>query len=438
MGAPRWQELHKGKIVTPEHAAAAIRSGDTVIAGMGPLAPISILRALADRRDELRGVKLTGSSASTPLPFWTEPGWEESILAAPNFTSPITRPGLDQRFLDFMPVDYHLMPKVSKVDVVLTTVSAPDRNGYCSFGGALWYHKPYVYTAREVIAEVDDTFIHTFGDNHIHVSDIDYLVERREPAATFNMREAPGEAVPSIRATAKNAASLIEDGDTFQIGTGIISVAVAEFLLDRKDLGIHSEIMPQSMVELVLAGVANGRRKTLHPHKAVSASLTVPDPDLMEAVNGNPAFELYSLSYVTDPRVIAAHDNMVAVNTALAIDLSGQVAAESLGHRIWSGAGGQFNFVLGAMLSKGGRSVTVLQSTARGGAVTRIVPRFEPGTLVTVPRNYVDYVVTEHGIVRLSGKTQRERAEALISIADPQFRDELWAEARRLYWPSES
>jgi 4-hydroxybutyrate CoA-transferase len=229
------------------------------------------------------------------------------------------------------------------------------------------------------------------------------------------------------------AASLIRDGDTVQMGIGGISESIGYFLMDKNDLGIHSEIMTVTHVELVKRGVATGQYKTLNKGKAVAA-MVVGSADLA-FVNNNPAFELYSVLHTNSLLTIAAQNHQVAVNSTLAIDLTGQAAAEGFGPQMYSGIGGQMTFMMGAMYSKGGRSIMVLPATAKKGQVSRIVPMLEPGSTITTPRQYTDFVVTEFGIVNLQGKTQRQRAEALIDIAHPDFQPELKKAAHKMYWP---
>ena len=311
-------------------------------------------------------------------------------------------------------------------------VSPPDEKGYCSFGNALWYNKDVAKNAKVFVAEVDPTFIRTHGDNWIHVSEIDYLVEETKPFPVGTAAP-PEEERGTLEVIGEFAASLIRDGDTVQMGIGAISEAIGLFLMDRNDLGIHSELMTASHVELVKRGVATGQYKTMHKGKAVAA-MVVGSADL-EYVNNNPAFELYSVLYTNAIPTIAVQNHQVAVNSTLAIDLTGQAAAESLGPQMYSGIGGQMTFMIGAMYSKGGRSIMVLPSTAKKGQLSRIVPMLEPGSTLTTPRQYMDFVITEFGIVNLQGKTQRQRAEALISIAHPDFRPELMKQAKKLFWP---
>ena len=292
-----------------------------------------------------------------------------------------------------------------------------------------------------MLAEVNKNLIRTYGDNFIHVSEIDYFVEHtptgRPPGATDMLGRkttGPGEIEKTI---SQYVASLIKDGDVLEIGVGGAAEWIPQLgALDNKlDLGWHSENTPRGIPTLIREGVITGKRKTLHPGKAIATAVGGGTKEEMDFINMNPLFEVYGSDYVLSPRVIASNDNIVAINSALMVDLGGQIAAESFGPTTVGGTGGQLAFAIGANLSKGGRSIVAFPSTARDGAVSRIVPFLEAGTIITVPRTLADIIVTEYGIANLRGKTQRERSQELIGIAHPDFRAELGKEARRLYWP---
>lgn len=434
-----WQHRYKDKIVTAEQAAAMVKSGDVVRLSIGK-PPIPVVNALARRNGELEDVTVVQCYPIYAHEIWNEPGFDRSFRRVVDYVGAGCRKGMQSRHVDFLPLDYPQYPKQLEegrtntwsADVVFGVVSPPDRHGFVSFGNALWYSKDLAKSARLFVAEVDPTLIRTHGDNFLHVSEIDWLVEETEPLLV-STPPPPTEERGTAEVIAEFAASLIRDGDTVQMGIGAISESIGLFLMDRNDLGIHSEIMTVSHVELVKKGVATGKHKSLHPDKAVAAMI-VGAADL-EYVNDNPAFELYSVLYTNAIPTIAAQHHQVAVNSTIALDLTGQAAAESFGPLMYSGIGGQMAFMIGALYSKGGRSILVLPSTARKGAVSRIVPHLEPGSTITTPRQYVDYVVTEFGIANLQGKTQRQRAEALIELAHPDFRPELGKAARKLFWP---
>jgi 4-hydroxybutyrate CoA-transferase len=289
------------------------------------------------------------------------------------------------------------------------------------------------------IAEVNKNLIRTYGDNYVHVSEISYFVEHvstgRVPGTGTLASRQPKAPEPYVKRIAENVGQLIRDGDTLQIGIGRTTEPLLRMgmLNGRKDIGWHSEATPPGVIAMVRQGVINGSRKTLNPGKCVVTSIGGGSKEEMEWVNMNPLFLLVDVSYLEDIRVIAAHDNYVAINNALMVDLGGQIASETLGTRLMSQAGGQIPFVFGATMSKGGRSITCLPSTAQGGKVSRIVPTLPQGTVVTIQRNLADYIVTEYGVARIKGKTLRQRAQALINIAHPDFREELKREAKKLF-----
>ena len=306
------------------------------------------------------------------------------------------------------------------LDVVLMQVSPPDAHGFVSLGTTVDCTLTAVRCARVVIAEVNDQVPRTHGDTFIHVSRISSVVESSHPLLEV-CTEPPSELHLQV---ARNVASMIPDGATLQTGIGGISQAVLMCLGDKRDLGIHTEMCPDGVIDLIESGVINGQRKSLHRGKAV-ASFVLGSRRLFDFIHENASFEFRSISYTNDPFVVAQNDRMVAINSALQVDLTGQVCADSLGTKPYSGFGGQLDFIRGASRSHGGIPIIALPSIAMGGAVSRIVPVLEPGAGVVTSRADVHYVVTEHGIAYLHGKTLRERAEALIAIADPKFRNEL-------------
>lgn len=434
-----WQHRYEDKVLSAEQAAGLVQSGQLVRLHIGK-PPIPILNALAARNGALKDVTLIQCYPLHDHPIWNEAVYDESFNRIVDYVGAGCREGMKQHYVDFLPLDYPQYAKQAEqgrtntwnADVFYGVVSPPDEKGYCSFGSALWYNRDVARAARCFVAEVDPSFIRTHGDNWIHVSEIDHLVEESLPFP-LGTPPPPDEEQGTLEVIGEFASTLIRDGDTVQMGIGAISEAIGLFLTDRNDLGIHSEIMTASHVELVKRGVATGKYKTAHAGKAVAA-MVVGGADL-EFVHDNPAFELYSVLYTNSLLTIAAQHHQVAVNSTLSMDLTGQAAAESLGPQMYSGIGGQMTFMMGAMYSPGGRSIMVLPSTARKGTLSRIVPTLEPGSTLTTPRQYADYVVTEFGIVNLQGKTQRQRAEALISIAHPDFQPELKNAARKMFWP---
>ncbi|TAK31590.1 MAG: acetyl-CoA hydrolase/transferase family protein [Chloroflexota bacterium] len=437
-----WQDEYRKKMVTPEEAVQVIKSGDRIAFAYG-LEPNDLSLALLARSGELKNIKLYVPAPGRDFP-WYEPGWEDTFEVSVGYILPVARKMIEERRADYM-VSGLLWaedPKVREpVDVLLIYLSTPDEHGYCSFGASLWDKKKAIQEARIVLAEVSPDLIRTRGENYIHISEIDYFVEHTPtgnvPGATDILGRQTSGASAVEKAIAEHVGGIVQDGDTFEVGVG----GAAEWILQtgvldtKNDLGVHSENLPRGMASLVMKGVITGRHKTINPGKVVSTACGGGTKAEMDFINSNPVFELYPSSYVLEPRVIGAHDNMVAINSALAIDLTGQIAAESLGSTMVSGTGGQLAFAMGATLSKGGRNITVLRSTAKNGSLSRIVPQLDAGTIVSVPRNLSDVVVTEYGVARLKGKTQRQRAMELISIAHPDFRVELTKEANRLFSP---
>jgi len=437
-----WQEEYKRKLVSAEEAIGVISSGDKVVVPM-ITDPLTLEMTLIARKEELRNVRVEVEMPTRELP-WYEPGWEESF-------------DVKAWYLHHQPVrqlfrenkgDMRICPpslffkdvleersEYRRADAVLLEVSPPDEHGFCSFGPVLWAKKQHVQKARIAIGEVHPEFIRTYGDNFIHVSEIDYFVEATYPPVSV---WPPIEPEPHVRPIAEHLSCLIKDGDTIEMGAGKTSETLPFVgLFDNKhDLGWHTERIPRGCLKLMREReeMFTGKYKSLNQGKAVATALALTEGDA-EYVHNNPMFELYSPEYIHNIRVLSALDNLVAINNALSVDLSGQITSEALGPLTWSGAGGLLEFAIGSLVSRGGRSIFVLPSSARGGKVSRIVPMLEQGTFVTVPRHLADYVATEYGIASLLGKTQRERAEELISIAHPDFRNELRKEAKSLYWP---
>ncbi|MPM23414.1 Butanoate coenzyme A-transferase [bioreactor metagenome] len=303
------------------------------------------------------------------------------------------------------------------MDVALVQVSPPDQNGYCSLGVSVDYTKPALESAKTVIAQVNPQMPRTMGDSFVHVSQLDWIVEADVPLLQLK----PPVIGAVERAIGEHCAGLIRDGDTLQLGIGAIPDAVLLFLKEKKDLGIHSEMFSDGVVELFEAGVITNRRKTLHPGKCVVTFL-MGTRRLYDFVNDNPAVMMMPVDYVNDPYVIRQNDNLVSINSCLQVDLQGQVVSTSVGKREFSGVGGQVDFVRGANMSRGGRSIMAMPATAKGGAVSKIAAVIDEGASVTTSRHDVGYVVTEYGVAELRGKTLRQRARALIAIAHPDFR----------------
>ena len=314
-----------------------------------------------------------------------------------------------------------------EIDVCVTTVSPMDKSGFFSFGTVNDYTSTAARCSKTLIVEVNENMPRVFGDSLLHVTEVDAIVENHIPIIEIASSGVKAEDQLIGRAIAE----MVPHGATLQLGFGGIPNTVAQYLRDHKDLGIHSELMCPGMVDLIKQGVITGRKKNLHPLKHVFTN-AFGTKELYDFIHDNPSMESYPVSYTNDPAVIRENDNMVSINATIEVDLTGQCNSEYLQGAQYSGTGGQLDFVRGAYHSKGGKSIIAFRSTAKDGTVSKIVPRLGPGTVVTVPRMDTHFLVTEHGVVNLKGKSTRERAEAIIGLAHPRFRDDLQEEAVRL------
>jgi itaconate CoA-transferase len=314
------------------------------------------------------------------------------------------------------------------IDLVMTTVSPMDRAGFFSFGTGNDYISTAARHCKKLIVEVNRNMPRVFGDSLLHISEVDAVVENDAPLLELRIADPK----PEDDIIGPAIASMVPDGATLQLGIGNLPNAVARYVNERSDLGIHTEMFTEGMVNLIEAGVVTGRRKTLHPYKHVFTT-AAGTQRMYEFMNDNPSMESYPASYVCDPGVIARNDNMISINSVLEVDLLGQANAEFLEGTTFSGTGGQLDFVRGAFASKGGKSILAFYSTAKGGTISRVVPRLPVGSVVTTPRADTDYLATEFGIVNLKGKSTKKRALSIISIAHPKFRDQLMQEAENMY-----
>jgi 4-hydroxybutyrate CoA-transferase len=438
----KWVEEYERKFISAEEAASFVKSGDLVVFTSGREAH-SIGLAIAARLGELKGVRVLAPTPTYDF-GWYDDGWQDSFSITIRMPTGVCQEAVDSRRVDIDPgtlIPFVDMTDMYKADVLLTEISAPDDQGFCSFGASLWAKKRQLENAKLIIAEVNEGLIRTYGDNFVHVSQIDYFVQHVSSGGTPGKGSLAGRALkeqePYLKDITGYVSDLLKDGDTVQIGVGRTTEPLVRLgLFDGKsDIGWHSEATPPGVINLVREGLINGKRKSINRNKAVVTSIGGSTREEMEWVNNNPLFWLIDVAELEDIRVIASHDNFVAINNALAIDLSGQITAESLGNRWLSAAGGQIPFVVGTWLSKGGRSITVLPSTAQDGKVSRIMPTLPEGTSVTIQRNCADYVVTEYGIAQLKGRTLRQRANELVSIAHPDFRSELLKTAQKTLFP---
>jgi 4-hydroxybutyrate CoA-transferase len=433
-----WRSKVGDKFTTPAEAVQAIRSGDRV--GVAPFTctPFTLCGALYTRGGELENVQIEHAAG---LFAWLRPEEENGFSVRDNYATPLNREMVHAGKVDYLPIGRWRADEIAPgydqpLDAFMVPLSPPDRQGYCSFGPGVWMSKRLAQGAKTVIAEVHENFIRTGGDNFIHISEIDHFCEAAQPTGNLPIPPRTDEETLVVEVACTLVASeLVRDRDTVQIGVGTVSAALGLYLGEKQDLGVQTELITGGIADLVRDGVVTGKYKTMHREKVVGSALVALDEAEMRLIDGNPVFELYDFGYTDDVRLLAQQDNLVAVNNALLVDLTGQIASESIGYKVWTGVGGQTAFMIAAQYSRGGRSITVLPSShvIDGQRVTRIVPLLPEGTLVTVPRTLVDYVVTEHGIASLRGKTVRERIGELIAVAHPDFQGELKSEAKLLY-----
>ena len=418
-----WKEIYKTKLTTADVAVEQVKSGDKVAVGLGVGAAPALLEALVKNHKNYRDVELA-SMLPVIKTDYLNPEMEEHFRHNSLFVSAMSRKTVSSGHADYTPCYFYRIPLLFgnelPVDVALIQVSPPDEHGYCSYGVSVDYTKHAAEAAKIVIAQVNKYMPRTLGDAFIHVSQMDWIVEQDEPILS--------PAAPKIgeieKAIGEHCASLVHDGDCLQLGIGAIPDAVLLFLKDRKDLGIHTEMFSDGVLELFNEGVINNSKKNFNPGKMVAAFL-MGSQEFYHFVNDNPAVSMHPTTYTNDPFIAGQNDNLVSINSCVQIDLLGQVASETVGMTQISGVGGQVDFVRAAAVSKGGRSIMAMPSTAKGGEVSKIVPILDEGSVVTTNRCDVEYIVTEHGIANLKNRTNKERARALISIAHPKFHDEL-------------
>jgi acetyl-CoA hydrolase len=426
-----WEAMYRGKVTDADTALTSVQSGNRVYLAGGSGVPKELIGGLIRRASEIRDVELTHILTFAEAPY-VDPQFQGAIRVNALFIGPNVRQAVHAGLADFTPVFLSEIPGLFRhgqlpLDAVLISLSPPDEHGFCSFGVEVGTTKPAAESARIIIAEVNRQMPRTLGDCFIHVSRLHHIVE-----VDYPLPEAPqGGTTERHLLVGQHIAEMIPDGATLQMGIGSIPDAVLQNLGSHKDLGVHTELFSDGVIDMVEAGVITCARKTFHPGKIISGFL-FGSKRLYEFVHNNPIIEMHPTDYVNDPFNIAQNEKMVAINSALQVDLTGQVCADSIGPQIYSGVGGQVDFIRGAARSKDGLPIIAFLSTAKKDSISRIVPLLNKGAGVVTTRNDVHYVVTEYGVASLFGKTIRQRAHELINISHPKFRDELTAAAREL------
>jgi 4-hydroxybutyrate CoA-transferase len=428
-----WEIEYKKKLRTPEEALRCVQSGMRVYIQPGCAEPETLVEALIRRGPFVHDVEIVHMMTMGAAPY-VAPEMAGHFRHNAVFIGANVRDAINDGRADYTPIYLSEIEELFEsgampLDVALIEVSPPDSHGFCSFGVGVDTTLTAAKCARYVAAQVNDQMPRTYGDSYIQVSDIDAVVESSRPLCAMKKAEATDMHV----AIARNVAGLIEDGAVLQTGIGGIPDAVLPFLTDRKDLGVHSELVSDGVIPLIEAGVITGARKNFKPRKII-VGFVLGTKKIFDFVDNNPIFEFHPTSYVNDPLYIARNDKMVAINSALQVDLTGQVCSDSIGNQFYSGIGGQVDFLRGASRSKGGKPIIAISSTAKDGAISRIMPMLSPGAGVVTSRGLIRYVVTEYGVAYLHGKSIRERAKALIDIAHPKFREELYEYCEKSKW----
>lgn len=426
-----WKDIYESKLVTAEEAIKAVHNGDKVVTGMGCGEPFGIQRAMIENYQQFENVEIVNMLTLGDSP-WLRPEMKGHFILNCLFASHSNRKEISNGKCEFTTSHFYEIPDVIKnyicPRVSIVMVSPPDEHGYVSFGTTVDYTRGTTDYCEIVIAQVNKYVPRTFGNCIKHVRDFTYFVEIDEP-----LPEVKGVEISNTEMEiGKYCASLINDGDCLQLGIGGIPNAVCAQLWDKKDLGLHSELVGDGVVDLLEAGIINNKKKQTHIGRTVLGA-AFGSSKLNNYINNNPSVELHPIDYVNNPAEIAKNNNVVSINSCLQVDLLGQVVSDTVGLHQFSAVGGQVDFVRGATMSNGGRSIIAMPSTAKKGLISRIVPLITEGSAVTTPRNDVNFVVTEFGIAQLKGKTLKERAKALIKIAHPKFRPHLILEYKKRF-----
>ena len=420
---------YKSKNVTAEEAVRCIKSHDKILIHSFCAFPTKIVEAMVNRKDELDRVEIFHALTVGELPY-LRPGMEKHFIHNATFIGKNSREAVQDGRADFIPIFLSEIPLLYKsgeikLDVALIHVSPPDEHGFCSLGVEVGLTKTGAESARVIIAQVNKKMPRTLGDSFIHVSKINYMVEADEDIKELPQSEDLSPDMLNIYSRiGEHIADLIEDGSTLQIGIGAIPNAVLGFLYNKKALGIHTEMFSDSLIGLVESGIITNEMKTIHPGKII-AGFVLGTRKLYDFIHNNPLIEFHRQEYINDPFIISKNYKMVAINSAIEVDLTGQVCSDSIGTKLFSGFGGQTDFIRGASRSEGGKPIIALPSTAPDNSISKIVPFLKQGAGVVTSRGDVHYVVTEYGVAQLFGKCVRERVKELVKIAHPDFREPL-------------
>ena len=425
------QALYQEKLVTPADAIACVRNGDTIVVPTGVGEPPALLTALSDARRNYRDVTVSQILALRKYGY-IDPETRDHVRHTAYFFGGATRPGGQAGWVDFIPNYFAELPQLierglSPADVVFTMASPMDEHGYFALSLAADYTMAAVKKARAIVLEVNPNVPFAYGDCYVHISQVTALVESSDPVLEVGLPTIG----PVQEAIGKYVADLIEDGSTLQIGYGGIPDAVVMQLQHKHDLGIHTEMIGDGILSLIESGAVTNKKKTFMPGKSV-ATFALGSNKLYKFMHRNPALEMHPVEFTNDPYIAARNDKLIAINATMQVDLLGQCGSESLGFSPYSGTGGQADFVRAANRSKDGKAFIVVPSTSKYDTISRIVPTLTPGTHVTTSKNDINYVVTEFGVAQLRGKTAKQRCEALIGIAHPDFRGELREAAKKL------
>lgn len=435
MRKTKWTEKYKQKVLTANEAIGKIGRGARIFLGTGCGVPHHLVQELASSADQMANNEIVHLLTLGDTPS-ADPKFQTQFRHNSFFVSANIRDAVADGRADYTPIMLSDIPRLFRhkrmpLDVAMIQVSPPDGHGYCSLGIAVDITKSAAESADLVIAQVNSRMPVTHGDSFIQVNDIDYLVPHNEPLREFEAQEVD----ETTDLIGSFVARLIENGSTLELGIGALPQAVCSNLMETgvRNLGIHTEMFSDSLIPLIESGIVNNKKKTIHRDKVI-ASFAMGTKKLYDFIDDNPMFHFYDTAYVNDPHVIGQNKRMIAINSALEIDLTGQVCADSIGHRFYSGIGGQVDFIRGASKSPGGKAIICMLSTAMDGEVSRIVPRLSEGAGVVTTRGDVDYIITEYGLATLHGKTIRERVLSLIAVAHPKFRNELLEAAKKMHY----